>query len=450
MEEITALIEEAALEQARLSWEELEARAGEIAVARRSQELTSPLLAALPYGPAHARAATAAAALTPVEPALGDIHADRPADGQREWAMYEWLKLLHEGGEYELRLGRKCAREKRRRFNSIWYTFQLTEHYPKPLHSTVLLPEGIDVNPRRSSSSKHAAAFISRRRDLEQPPAREVYLRRDDPPKPLQFLGYGGRLHDDLVRGWLDQLSETPEVLEVTLPRTHPFFDHAAPGTYALSFGLLEASPMLEALTPDISTLISAEGEPSLKTVSDLFEDAVAATAHSHDLADTRWLRALLPAQLLLELSPLTGTPAPSDSLAAAYALLDPRAVVSNPITDKDEVFLGFGAGVDSPRLLALLNSARGINEDAMLKRGKQSWSHRRPTLRARAESRAWVIEEDATRDADVRAVDVDAREAELEELEGGLLTRRKNELTSRLLIDAMHTSIDARRAARL
>jgi ATP-dependent helicase HepA len=292
--EVSKRIREAALAPEQVDWERLEADAAAMAEEEGAQ-LRSRLGAWLPYTPESAlRLKTAVDALPPVEPVLLE-HRGRPLEWQREEALLDWLKLLKRMGEYALWKEVEAEVDSPMRFWSLWYTFGALAR--SPVRSRVLLT---GVLPELQDKSwKNRAAFFVHRRDAGQPPRREVWLPPEGlMPRRLDFLDHGSPLHEELVAGW-EQLAtrelREPAQWKLTVPREHPA--EVFTGLLYLQVSWVDPGEHVLPLV-DIAALARLRrfAIPSERPAVDVLERMLGRAR----AADARWIRALLPAQLVL------------------------------------------------------------------------------------------------------------------------------------------------------
>jgi len=289
--EVTERIRAAALSSEQVDWAGLEAEAAALAEEEGAQ-LRSRLGACLPYTPERAqRLKEAVDALAPVEPVLLE-HRGRSPEWQREEALLDWLKLLRRAGEYELRSERD-AEDGQLRFWSLWYTFGLMSR--SPVRSRVLLQEALPELRDRSWTNR--AAFLVRRRDAGQPPRREVRLFPEGLLRRLDFLDHGAPLHEELVAGWERLAGGQREVAQwkLAVPAGHPA--RQLTGLHFLQVSWVDPG---EHVLPLVDSAALARlrhfAIPSERPAVDVLERLLWRAR----AADARWLRAQLPAQLVL------------------------------------------------------------------------------------------------------------------------------------------------------
>ncbi|MCP4702586.1 MAG: hypothetical protein GY862_37860 [Gammaproteobacteria bacterium] len=212
-------------------------------------------------------------------------------------------KLFRLAKEYEIRYKKQDANDFGSSFNTFWYRFdKMSLVRPAPLRSQIELENGIGANPHETDSPRHCTAFIMRRRDIQSPPRKRVWL-YPNVDRPLQFLDHGSPLHEDLIQGWeaLGQRGGTGQqgkiIFRVAFPAEHPLFSvaKAKEGLFAVTAAWLDAGKHVLPPPDDDAIIRQAVHSRQVDAVKQLRE---LKAAHQ---ADVRWLRSHLPAQLLLE-----------------------------------------------------------------------------------------------------------------------------------------------------
>jgi len=289
--EVKERIRVAALAPEQEDWARLETETAVLAEEEGGQ-LSSRLGAFLPYTPESAQRLKAAVdALSPVEPVLVE-HRERPREWQREEALLDWLQLLKRAGEYQL-WKEQDAEDSQLRFWSLAYIFGLTAR--APMRSRVQLPGVLPELQDRSRSNR--TAFFVRRRDAGQPPRREVRLSPEGLLRRLEFLDHGAPLHEELVAGWEPLAGGRLEAAHcrLTVPAEHPA--RQLTGLHFLQVSWVDPGEhVLPRVDSDALVRLRRFAIPSERPAVAVLERLL---GRARD-ADARWLRALLPAQLVL------------------------------------------------------------------------------------------------------------------------------------------------------
>ena len=342
-----------------------------------------PLARFLPGGPERAlELAQTARSDPPAEPAL--IHPaldEERGDLRRELALEGWLRLLNDCGEY------KAGYRGDLRYSTFWYRFADAVGPPRVV-TEVVLPRIKD--PTAGRSPANSVAYISRRVQIRQPPRAVVdyplpWAQEESVQLPLQFLSFGGLLHDDLVRSWLGTVEERPVTLyKLRVPPSHHLSTTPGPGRFSITVGWLE---------PGLHVLPSL---PELKDEVDS-EDVTESHAAWDLAADARWLRGLLPATTLCFAEDL-GDPAGPVRLAAdeAWALLKPRLYGHGTPAPLPQVMWA-GSLVDAPPSIGAALSAHTARAASALERAAlDSWAHGLAALPAALELRRTLVQDTA------------------------------------------------------
>lgn len=330
----------------------------------------------------------------PVEPSLvastGDEH--RRGHRLRELALEGWLKLLDAAGHYKYRY------HKGKDHAALWYTFRDTPGPPQVV-TDVILPSL--KSPVSGRDPRNATALRTRRKQIETPPRTGVWYRPPWPDAepallPLQFMGFGGLVHDDLVRTWSERRRRRgPVMLSVRVSLDHPIAASPGAGNYLLSLGWIDP------------------GEHLLPGARSYSEDEETRRAAWGRAADQRWLRSALgaghfcftqvaPAQPKCQRWPVLGE-------EVGWRLLRPLfhpkgdAEVSTPVGASCQD-LGLGSREVRSHLAAA--------SDWFQAQAAHRWSAGRASLPDEAVQRSAVVEADA----EVRRAELAARADLLEE----------------------------------
>jgi ATP-dependent helicase HepA len=296
LDELSRLIESAALNQGGVDWEVLEAQSGAMAAEDAIQELESPLRTFLRWTPENARQLKRRIeSMKPLEPVIKRSHADR-STGMRaiDRAFEGFMELLERAGEYHIR---RNTEKSGVRYKTLWYAFgNRRVGGAREVRSRVVFDCG--ANPHENSHPINALAFISRRGSISSPPLRRVDLQIDNQtanPK-LHFLNFGDPIHDQLVSGWLSKKGASGTHLNVVLPDTHQFFERHSEGLYVGRIGIIDSAEALqpeESVATTMAVLMASattSGSLRLAEIARIFERKVISAME----ADSRWIRSEL------------------------------------------------------------------------------------------------------------------------------------------------------------
>lgn len=421
VQEVKRLIEEAALERATLDWDQLRRTVDGFRTSTTQRALSSPLFLELPW---NKPGSLTQEALDPV-PALEPVLPNRARGGEpREEALSGWLKLLSRTKEYDIRWGSRCKLSQQR-YATIWYMFAQTAHRDPPLRSRVMLPAGISANPKaRTSSSRDREAFILRKRELAQPPARQVFY-DEASPKPLQLMNDGGPLHEALVSEWLKQVRGSVRGCRIRLPAYHPFYQAQGMGRYVLSVGHYDPAERLGAL--DLVALLDELTESmmcSYEEAMGIYEQHLRSSLEAWIASDHRWLRACSQAQLVLRLYRVEDNELVLSSGEGALALVDPTFTLG----DKTYLCRSFERSLSEEDLNLLRPDKAPFVKD-MTRMIKQRLSASEPELREQANRRASKLLRESEQLDYARAPALQRAMRALEGKTGSGLTRARNQL---------------------
>lgn len=286
--ETTKLIERAALNPDEVNWQDLEAQAKLDAECNTGNELESPLSSYLPWDERRARTIFySLRATSPLQPCSVLAPSKRLSD--YEDAFKGWLVALKVHNEYEIQ-------KRRDGYSTLKYASQRVGQGFRITSNVRLGDSIIDRNT-------YAAPFLYRRRQLKQPPLIHVSVPGKNNhlyERPLFFANHGSPLHEELVNGWLDYSYKEglnyARYLQVALQAD---FEPMPRGRLEviLAVGWVDAGthvlpPMDQKL---ILQSLPDDGRASYqKARSQIITEIKAAQS-----ADERWIRSLLPAQLL-------------------------------------------------------------------------------------------------------------------------------------------------------
>lgn len=379
------------------AWDVLEADATDIA--RSHDELGSALQSSLPWDKrwataAHGRLVNAG----PVEPAAR-AYSDDPQRA-REEALRKWLRALGGVGEYVVRFRKDAG------VHSLHYSFVETPgpKSKRPLRSRGLLREVFD-GPR-DGRGRDQVPFIVRRTDLQQPPRREVTLWDDDVPRNLYFMHHGSPLHDDLVEAWRRiGEGEGPRVGRVLLCPDHPALKELRGKQVAIFVGRLDASLPEEAFSASVLRAIAGVPGGAAAGLADV--DLIEAFR-----ADLRFMRALLPAQLVfggvVHVGKGTWCRVPREQMRA---LLDPEPLVHGPTPKAME-------WEPSADVRESVSDALKELEAGLRREGLQTWTSALPAWDREVEGRKYLVDIDATQELELAERALDAAKASLKAVE--------------------------------
>lgn len=394
LEQVTKLIEDAALRSERVDWRGLEGDMERMAAEDEVQELNSALREHLPWTVSQAGAERQRlASWPPAPPVLKDLP-EHSARGPKAWdrALEGMLKLLDCAGDYHIR--RNTDAETRTRFQTLWYRFGEQGMYgQRAVRTRVVFSFGAD--PAHERSPRHAHAFITRRGDISAPPQRSVTMALDQEHvrRPLRFLNFGSALHDELIRGWMPQ-GRGLTALEVMYFGDHDLWKHGTPGLYLVRLTTLDAADALLERDVEARALESA-ARAATRSASERLPGLMipfAKEARCAIEADVRWLRAQLSASMMLDVQRRHRGGWGRVDAEEAVALLNPMAHPRNGVPRASEL-QATGEILNHARIeLARL---RGTDAEA----ARSQWSHRFPHFAVALEARLSVIEEEG-RDA--------------------------------------------------
>ena len=326
LHEVAKLIEDAALHQERISWHKLEDATEDMAAEDEVQEFDSALRKHLPWTVQFATAERRwLESLPPAPPVLRTLP-QHSTLGPRAWdrANEGMLHLLRRTGDYSIR--ENTDPKTGCRFLTLWYGFGDVGVYgQRDVQSKVLFSFGED--PGHNRSPQYAHAFITRRGDICAPPLRNVEMVLDNElfRRPLRFLSFGNQLHDELIEGWLPQ-SKGLVTLDVAFWNDHALWTQGPPGLYLLRLSVIDPAAALR--EPGLERLL----EP-VELVSGLSRCALE--------ADTRWIRAQVPACMMLDVRRREDATWVRVEAEVAAALLNPMAHGQNALPRGKELRAG-------------------------------------------------------------------------------------------------------------
>jgi len=389
LDEVTQLIEDAALRPDVVNWRDLEDRTEVMAAEDAVQELQSALWPHLPWD---VRWATGQRALLdstpPVDPILCDLQ-EHSLAGPKAWdrCVEPIFKLLAKAGDYHLRSNTDA--ETGAHFRTLWYQFGERAMYGhRPVLAKVVF--GFGEDPAHDRSPKHSHAFITRRGDIGSPPRREVmmaleheYIRR-----PLRFANFGDALHDELIDIWAQSPCDS-RALSVLYFVDHALWCHTEPGWFVLRMTLLDPA---DALAPVevLGKALQAVARVAACSPKEMLIELIAPFTNAATCAieaDTRWLRALLPPRpetTVLRRTEL-GWQAVSESVISA--LVNPMAHSREGLPQASVVTNRNELSVVEQELAKLTPSAAS---------GREVWSASLPALRDALHARLRVVAEEA------------------------------------------------------
>ncbi len=358
LEDVSKVIESAALNQNSVNWEDLEKKTETMAAEDAIQELESPLRGYLPWTPEAARRLKRELdAMSPLRPVINKLSGNQQSGVRSLDRAFEgFIGLLVSAGQYNVRRNVDLSGAK---YRSIWYTFaNYGIRGRREVQSKVVFDCG--ANPHEDGRSINALAFISRRGDLSNPPLRRVTLqieRRTANPK-LHFLNFGDPIHDQLIAGWLPKKGQAPVQLNVILPVDHEFFQRHSEGIYVGRIGVLDPAGALQPRESTLGALREILAKAStpvperLAVLARAFERRVICAME----ADLRWIRHELPSTMVIVGLRMTQEGWVSVGEEALCLLLNPVAQDSRhvarsyePSASADET-LEFASGVKNCR----------------------------------------------------------------------------------------------------
>jgi ATP-dependent helicase HepA len=305
LEELTQLIENAALHPEKVNWKDIERRTDKMASADAVQELDSPLKLHLPWSVGWAKALSDQVdAMPPVAPVLTSLP-EHARFGPKAWdrALKGLIELLDRAGEYQIRTNKDPTGVK---FRTLWYSFGERGSFgPREVQSRVVFSFG--ACPAHERSPTFAHAFIHKRGDIGTPPRRSVTLRvgQAEVRRPLRFFNFGDQLHDEVVKGWLPDSGQPPVFLVVSLFGDHDLFasERCNPGTYFVRICTLDPTLILLDGSVEERALRAiglAAGEVPSERLIELIGPSKRMVRCALE-ADARWLGAQLPSALRVE-----------------------------------------------------------------------------------------------------------------------------------------------------
>ena len=364
LEEVSSLIEDAALNSSDITWRELEDATEEMAAEDEIKELDSPLRAHLPWSVNWAkRERERIKSLPPATPVLFPLHSDSDL-GPPAWdrALEGFLELLKRDGHYRIHWnGRPHAGKN---FRILWY------HFDDP-HPYITRRDQIGTWPRLSVT---------------------LELSGSESKERLRFLNFGDALHDQLIKAWSPNDSDLV-MLEVLLFDHHAFWNHACPGYYFFRLLVIDPAAAFEnSLREQLMEKVVLAAEHSdfgrLAVLTRPFRRAAKCALES----DIRWLRSQLTASMTLDLRRLEDGNWIKTTTDAAAALM-------NPIAHK-----GRGLPISShfktneQYIAAIKSNLSDLRQSAVMT-ARSEWSHRFPALEDSLTCRLMVVEEEG-RDA--------------------------------------------------
>ena len=332
LQEIADRIEAAALNSNGMGWGALERDAEQMAEEDTGQELRSDLRSYLPWGAQHAKRLRDR--IEAIPPLPGALRVPSELTGPRacDLAVDGWTWMLRKAREYDIRFNHRDTENPDRRFSTLWYSYgsPLAWSQGTEVRSQVWLTEssGVD-NPQMEQNARNAIAFFTGRRDIEQPPRREVYMTIGSSRyrRPLHFLNHGDPLHEDLLSGWLRVADHLPRRVTVQVPGDHEAISSGGAGLYILRVAVVDPADCLPSCNDDkvihevASTATLLSPEQRVRVLTPLVEKLKATIE-----ADIRWIRGCLPTMLFVSACHLDGdkwSPVGDD---IAVALLNPYA----------------------------------------------------------------------------------------------------------------------------
>lgn len=366
--EVRELIRSAALQGHGADWTGLEARAAELGASFDLAELGSPLLADLPWAPDRARALhQRLERLAPVEPVHGPELDGLPGFEARELALLRWIQAMRDAGIYEVR------HHKQRGFGTI-----RCQAIPRP-HGRPIINTVGHLGDDLFGEKGRPAYFIARRRDMTQPPRKEVVF-DDGGVYRLHFLSHGSPLHEALVRLWSQRGATAEGAARLQLPSGHPA--EVLRGTTVL---VLAAMADPAALMPGpLESLRVACADGGLEEAQELAHSDKGVLAQYE--ADVRLLRELLPTRLLVVGARLRRGVAERVDAEVLRWLLDPTAKSPDGRTCRADTWEHVDAHVVEAAEEATRRARRWM-ADALA----QAWTPRLPAVRRALELRSYL-----------------------------------------------------------
>ena len=425
VDEVSQMIEDAALRPEAVNWREIENKSAVMAAEDEVKELESALCNHLPWTVQWAsKERQLLESMPPAPPVLKDlpIHS---ALGPQAWdrALEGMLELLSRAGDYHLR--GNTDPETGSRFSTLWYRFGEPGMYGRrPVVSRVVFSFGAD--PGHERSPRYAHAFITRRGDIGSPPLRSVTMVLDrDYVRPRRFLSFGDALHDELVRGWLPQKGDLVS-LDVLFFEDHDLWKHTSPGIYLIRLAVMDPAAALlergmeERAHEAVARAVTRCDAEKLLDLMRHFTKAIRCALE----ADVRWLRAVLTASMNLEVRRRQQDRWSQVELDEVRALLNPMAHDRNGVPRSTDL-----PASEEDAAAVEVELARQRQADATAARS--AWSHRFPDFEHALAARLRVVEEEG-RDAVALASEElrraeDALKVSLERGNRAQITRAEN-----------------------
>lgn len=215
----------------------------------------------------------------------------------KEAALGSWVRFLIKQGEYQIRSNQDPQQPEKRRLrywtlacahDAMGHLGRVLDELPKP----------------------RWIPFLLARAHIQQPPRKEVELQFDPAQYPgsrrmreLHFLDHGSRLHEALVKTWLQVWKNHPwPEMDVRLDRDQlpPDIDYSAFSDCCfIAVGTVDPAAPIRPCLNETGLLKDLEAAPN-QTHQSMREREVR-QLQSLVEADERFVRGLLPAQLLVE-----------------------------------------------------------------------------------------------------------------------------------------------------
>lgn len=346
----------AALSESDREWRAVVDEATELGRGGELSDVGSRWVAQLRWGPEHAnKVYERVMAMKPAPCRLDTGEVERGPVGH-EVALARWMKALKIAGEYHI------TRSNERGVWRLAYVWDETERRLGIRTSAafgkdefrgvkVRVPIGEQLVPEARSR----VHYVLERRDLRQPPRREVQT--DDGPRPLYFMDHGSPLHERLVEAWCEQGRQLPESIRVRVPDGHP------------AAGLRGGSVRLRVAWADAAALLPPP----------TFQDI-------HYAADMRAVRWLLPAKLLLagvRVHLGVATAVPTELLEAALL----------PPLDRDRTgHIKLLRGAPPDGVVKGLHGAAGALQSQLARELRRHWTPRLDRLRESMDDRRYAV----------------------------------------------------------
>lgn len=408
LEEVSSLIEDAALYSGRITWRELEKTTEEMAAEDEVKELDSPLRRHLPWSVKWARTERDRLDSMPPAPPVLNPLPTHSALGPRAWdrALEGFLKLLNRAGDYHIRWNTDPTTGIR--FRTLWYKFGDREATYGDMFSRLnhqrqadrrevaaRVEFSFDEDPGRdgtSRSPKNAHAYITRRGDIGTWPRLSVTLELSEHHvrRPLRFLNFGDMLHDELIQGWLPQGHDLA-MLDVQFSDDHDIWKLAPPGLYV--FRLLIIDPAVALLGNSLKeqvmeTLTLAAEHSDLRRIPGLIQPFKKAAQCALE-SDIRWLRSQLTATMMLDLRRL------DEDGNWVKATADAAAAMMNPMAhDGKGVPMACDIEANDKYIAAIESHLSRLRLSAAMT-SRSEWSHRFPAFEDSLSARLLVVREE-------------------------------------------------------